>query len=286
MKPRLILIEGLPGSGKSTIAQWVHEILSDAGIESEIFLEGNLDHPADYEGVAFYNKDEFQSLISKNMEFEVELKAWVKKQESDYFIPYRKMQNELGIRFPGELLNTICKNDIYELPFSQNQKLIIEKWIMFGREAIRGNKTYIFECCFIQNPVTIGMIKYDIPAEDIIQYVTRLEDAIKVLHPIIIYIDQEDIEFTFKKAVCERPSEWSKGFIDYYTDQGYGKSQALTGLDGTIQILQARRVLETEIYKRLKINKMRVDNSRYDKKCKDELKKMNFFPEKTRQGDC
>lgn len=53
MARRLILIEGLPGSGKSTVAEMVSEILKGQGKEVQLFQEGNLDHPADYEGVSF-----------------------------------------------------------------------------------------------------------------------------------------------------------------------------------------------------------------------------------------
>lgn len=53
MARQLILIEGLPGSGKSTIAKMVSEILIDQGKQVQLFQEGNLDHPADYEGVVF-----------------------------------------------------------------------------------------------------------------------------------------------------------------------------------------------------------------------------------------
>jgi thymidylate kinase len=57
MNTKLILIEGLPGSGKSTTAGMAAEILKQKGIETNLFLEGNLDHPADYDGVAFFQKE-------------------------------------------------------------------------------------------------------------------------------------------------------------------------------------------------------------------------------------
>lgn len=59
MQPKLILIEGLPGFGKSTAAQLVYEILTEAGNNAQLFLEGNLDHPADYDGAACLTKAEY-----------------------------------------------------------------------------------------------------------------------------------------------------------------------------------------------------------------------------------
>ncbi|MEM5660697.1 hypothetical protein AAHB62_08245 [Bacillus cereus] len=46
------------------------------------------------------------------------------------------------------------------MPFDKNVELIADKWNDFAEIALEDNKVYIFECCFIQNPLTIGMIKY------------------------------------------------------------------------------------------------------------------------------
>jgi thymidylate kinase len=56
---KLILVEGLPGSGKSTTATITNEILKDLNIDTKLFLEGNAEHPADYEGGSFFTKTEF-----------------------------------------------------------------------------------------------------------------------------------------------------------------------------------------------------------------------------------
>ncbi|SYX82962.1 protein of unknown function [Paenibacillus alvei] len=42
----------------------VSEILAEKGVEAQLFLEGNLEHPADYDGVSFYRQDEWNQLLS------------------------------------------------------------------------------------------------------------------------------------------------------------------------------------------------------------------------------
>ena len=45
MKTRLILLEGIPGSGKTTIAEWIAQRLRRQGIDAELSIELRADHP-------------------------------------------------------------------------------------------------------------------------------------------------------------------------------------------------------------------------------------------------
>jgi hypothetical protein len=264
MSPKLVLIEGLPGFGKTTTAQLVHEILTEMNIKSQLFLEGNLEHPADYDGVAFFKKNEFDELLSTHEKFRDLLSNSMIKQGNNYFLEYRKIKNEYGSSFPDELLNAVVKYDVYELSLDQNRKLIIERWKKFAESVLNGSDIFVFDCCFIQNPVTMGMIKYGAKKEDVISYVIELATIMEPLNPLLIYVEQNDLDRSFRKAVKERPKEWSEGFIDYYTNQGFGKKQGFNGLEGTLQVLKARRELEEEIFNGINIAKKKVNNSSYD----------------------
>ncbi|RIX48717.1 hypothetical protein D3P08_23765 [Paenibacillus nanensis] len=265
MRTNLLLVEGLPGSGKSTTANLLYDLLKANACNVELFTEGNLDHPADYDGVSVFTKDEFEQLLLETENEKLRKafvnQAWAKGKE--IFLPYRKIQSEAGL--PDDLLSVIFKKDIYELPFDRNVELIADRWAAFSEKALSEQKIYIFECCFIQNPLTIGMVKYGEPKEKVVQYVNRLTAAIERLNPVLFYVDQLDISYSFKKAVKERPAEWSAGFIDYYTNQGYGKMHQLHGLEGTLQVLEARREIEREIFASLPFGKVLLDNSTFDK---------------------
>ncbi|WP_019910265.1 hypothetical protein [Paenibacillus sp. HW567] len=265
MRPKLVLIEGLPGFGKTTTAQLVHEILTEMNIKSQLFLEGNLEHPADYDGVAYFQKNEFDKLLNTHETFKDLLSNLVIKHGDNYFLEYRKIKNEYESSFPDELLHAVVKNDVYELSLDRNRKLITEKWKKFAESVLKGTDTFVFDCCFLQNPVTLGMIKNAAKKEDVISYVLELATIVEPLNPLLIYVEQDDLEHSFRKAVMDRPQEWSEGFIEYYTSQGYGKKHSYKGLEGTLQILKARRDLEEEIFNGINIAKKKVDNSSYDK---------------------
>ncbi|AIE79859.1 hypothetical protein ABE222_22810 [Bacillus tropicus] len=264
MNAKLIIVEGLPGFGKSTTAKLINEILSQNKIEVELFLEGNLNHPADYDGVSCFNKFEFDRLVSNSGDFKEVLLKRVLKKGSNYLLPYRKIKNEFGDQFSDELCNDISRNDIYELPFDKNVELIADKWNDFAEIALEDNKVYIFECCFIQNPLTIGMIKYGEQKEKIINYVMKVAKIIENLNPMLFYVEQDDLEFSFRKALKERNPEWSTGIVEYYTNQGYGKEHNHSGIEGAIKVLEARRNLELEIFDMLKMKKEKINNTKYE----------------------
>lgn len=275
MKTKLILVEGLPGSGKSTTAGLIHEILTENNVAAEIYMEGNPDHPADYEGVTYFKEEDFEELLTESGNLRKVFQERVIVKRGRYLLPYMKIKNELGNGFPDELFAAISKKDVYELPLEQNIEVISESWEEFAKRAESEEKTYVFECCFIQNPVTVGMVKYGASEELTIEYVKRLAEAVKALNPVLVYVKQDDIEKSFRKAVTERPEDWFNGFVHYYTSQGYGLVNGLSGLDGTIDVLKARQELEYKILDSLPLTAYTLDNSQFDfDKHKENLKKV------------
>lgn len=71
-----------------------------------------------------------------------------------------------------------------------------------------------------------------------------------------------------QKVARERPHSW----LDYYTKRGFGKENKMNGVEGTINVLKSRKVLEMEILEVLNMEKLIIDNSLYDyNKTKNEI---------------
>ncbi|MGW8822889.1 PRK06761 family protein [Paenibacillus lautus] len=283
MKTKLIMVEGLPGFGKSTTSRMLHDILSEHNIEARLVMEGDTDHPADYEGTACLTEEEFGQLLEVAGPFK---EIWIERavQKGSWnLLPYQKLKNEYGASFPDDLYHSLAKKDIYELPLDLNRWLITDRWGAFAEQALHEPTVTIFECCFIQNPVTVGMVKHDAPEDQVTDYVLGLEKAVLPLNPLLFYIEQNDLEYAFRKAIRERPEAWSTGFAHYYTGQGYGKHHGLEGVEGTLQVLEARRELEHRILDKLELNKELINNSLYDQETyrtmlMDKLKRHGIIP--------
>lgn len=244
---RLFIVEGLPGSGKTTTAEALTHLLQEQQSDTHLHIEGDLNHPADYESVAYLTLSEWVNFQNKYASLDVLRFAEV---FNDYvLVSYRQWQSEKDI--PEAALTFLQARDIYELPFELYQSLIFKKWEAFVAQALTTDTTYVFECCFLQNPLTMGLVKYDLSEETLRAYIGRLAMIIAPLQPVLVYVDQPNVERSFLKALNERPTEWADGFVAYYTEQAYGVNRSLSGVEGTITILQARKALEHQLFELL-----------------------------------
>ncbi|MDT3425097.1 hypothetical protein J2Z22_000610 [Paenibacillus forsythiae] len=261
-RTKLIIVEGIWGSGKSTTAKLINDHLTALGIDTHLFLEGDLDHPADYDKVSCLTNKEYQKLLERHSE-SVGLIRSITQCKGDYnFIDYGKHIQESSKVFPDELLSDVMQYDIYDgiLPLEQHCEVHLNRWSEFVQAGLQEETVTIFECCFIQNPLSAMLGRYDASEDTITDYVLKLGDIIKPLNPSLLYFHPGDVRSTLKRAFEERSSEWQNGVTQYYTQQGYGRSHGLTGFDGLVEFLRVRTEIEMKIIERLLISKSVIRN--------------------------
>lgn len=258
---QLIIVEGLMGTGKTSTASFIQKYVEQQHIEASVFLEGDLDHPVDFEGVACLNKQEYISLLHQFAHYLECIQQIVHVQGHNYFFLYKKAKHILKDRFPDDLYTYIATYDVYELPLARHCELLLQSWRDFSERLASTDEIIILECCFFQNPMCMLLAKNNADQSVITQYILELGDIVQSLQPLLIYLYQEDIRQTIDKVSVERSSEWLDFVIWYYTEQDYGKAHQLSGLDGLIESLKVRRTLELEILEQLNMNKLLIDNS-------------------------
>lgn len=85
---KLILFEGIPGSGKTTTSQLVHSHLKEMGLTTEIYIEGS-DHSIDLPFYAYLTRFEYDDVRTRFPE----QAEWIRLHaviEDDYVLtPYK-----------------------------------------------------------------------------------------------------------------------------------------------------------------------------------------------------
>lgn len=247
---KLILVEGIPGSGKTTTAGFVARWLAARGIPTALFLEGNSDHPADFESIARLDEREFAALLAR---FPVQaslLKRAARVDGGDHFFRYRDLQ-DAHPHLPDMLFTALASYEIYELPAATFQRLLRRRWQQFAATAASGDTTYIFECAFLQNPLTMMLGRHDETPAAAGTLVLDLASIVQPLAPRWLYLDPGDVRATLASVAQTRPPEWLEFVIAYHTRQGHGRAQGWRGFDGLVCFYEMRRAVELALLPRL-----------------------------------
>ncbi|MDP5272946.1 hypothetical protein [Chengkuizengella axinellae] len=262
MKTKLIMLEGIPGSGKTTTSQYISELLSEKELYNDLYIEGNINHPADFEGIACLTENQYREILSKYTEFADIIESISDKGVNNniYEITYMKYKDVI----PNSLLRALEQYDVYHLPNELYCQLLLERWESFSDNAKKESKITIFDCAFLQNPINTLLARDDLPVSDIKRFIFKLADIIKDLNPVIIYYYQDNIGESVKKIKSKRSTEWFERSIWYYTKQKFGEVRNLNGLEGVIHYLEIRKQVELEIVNSLTIDKLLLNNSSFD----------------------
>jgi len=258
---QLILVEGIPGSGKTSAAQFIAEWLETRGFESALYLEGDWSHPADFESVACLNQREYQELLAQFPQYAAFLEQHVTIKDSDYFYSYHQIEYENSGQIPSIVIDTLAHYDIYELPLIKFRRLLLQRWQSFADLASQENRIYIFECCFLQNPLTMYLGRNAESIADSQTFVLEIAESIRNLNPYLVYLNPGNVGTALQRVAKTRPPEWLDFVIAYHTQQGYGKSHGWQGFEGLVKFYEMRQRVELELLTQLPFPVLSVQHS-------------------------
>lgn len=241
---KLIIVEGLPCSGKSTTAKYIADRLG-----AKFYDEGSGNHPADYEFHAFLRSSEISS-------FSAEEQALIRQsavcKADGYIIPLQQ--------FSGELFDKLLQHKIYDfLPWETEKPVMLGKWKEFVQTA-EPDAQYVLNCVLLQNPMCETMMRFGFDMQVSSEYISSICEIIKPLNPFLVYLHSDHIRSAIEKAVSERGTDWLHSVIDYHCSGAYGKSRHLSGFDGYIAALEERQRRETKILHSLNVPYLIIRN--------------------------
>lgn len=239
---KLILVEGVPGSGKTTMAGFVAHWLEQNGFRSRLYCEGDLDHPADYESAAYFTPAEYAAFLQAHPRQRDQLARYSTMEDGGHFLRYAEMAEAETV--PQPLIAELARCDVYELDLATHQRLIRQRWRRFVERAQAGDEVFVFECCFLQNPLTMTSLKYNRPDSEGLAYVQTIADRIRPLSPILVYLSNDEIPATLARVARERRPEWREG-VGAYTDRGaWAQATGHAGFEGFVAWLEMRQAVE------------------------------------------
>ncbi len=261
---KLILIEGIPGSGKTTLASKAADYL--AARKRTLFYEEGASHPADLAWCACIPKERFQSVVDRFPDYEKRMTEHMYQEGDYYIVPYTRFSIE-----DPEFYQCMESFEVYDNRVSPEVfvDLHLNKWINFGKEKASVDEYIIFECAFLQNHINELLLFHNKSKEEIKEYLMRLISTVKVLDPILIYLNQTDIKETIRRVSEVRVNEqgeqvWRDRVVEYIEKAPFGQLHALKGFSGMVQYFEMRKTLELEILEKLPIPTYLLENPDYN----------------------
>jgi thymidylate kinase len=193
----LIIVEGLTGSGKSTMAHFIARQLWYQGVDADWVHEGESPHPVladDEDGIGKY------------------------------------MQKMLA------------------------------RWESYVTRIQASGRVTIVEACFLNNLVET-LFTHNVERNRIVQYALELETVMQALNPALVYLVQPDVPQALERNFSNRGKGFEDYVIQFATGTPYAKTRQLKGYEGMVCFWQAFVDLTDDIYRRLHMSKVRIDNS-------------------------
>lgn len=264
MNTKLIMIEGIPGSGKSTFAKRITEFYEKKGITVNLYNEGGF-HPADLAWNACIPIGSLESVLAKYSSFRDEIDKNMQIEGEYAIIPYLKIKKD-----DKEFCIYMENYEVYgnRVSFEVFNDLHYKRWSSFGRQANEKDELNVFECAFLQNHVDELRLFHLADLEMMKNHCNRLIQTVSDLSPILIYLSQPNIRETIERVAKERAfpdGSWIDMIINYGGNTPYGKLYPdRKGFDGVILGYEERQQAEIEIIKSLPITTLILDNPDYD----------------------
>jgi len=212
MRHRLLLLEGLPGSGKTTYAKRIADTLKRSGLSVRQFNEGEL-NPFDLGYCALMDAPTFKRHLEHYDEIKEAILANTMKQGDNHVIAYTK------VRRPS-LSDSFYKDfAAHEVSRLKSPDAIKETYLAHWRAFAATddeNTVFIYGGAFFQNHIDALLLRYDLDQNAIRRYFHDLIESLRPLDPLILYIRQENPKTTILETAAKRTAEKTGGFKDWF----------------------------------------------------------------------
>lgn len=272
MITKFIDFEGIHGCGKSTTAWILNDNLKNSGLNSQFFIEADLDNPyenpCDFTFMSVLTEEELNELKNE-FPAQIQMITAFSKKIYDYYMLYYPQFNDYL-----DLKNKLMGYQVYEGRFNYSDfKILMKKRITdFVEEAVQSDVVYIFESVLFQKIINELLRFTNSNPKMISEFIFEMVDILKPLNPIIFHLRTEDIKGNIDKIAGERLSDnydlypdWIDFMIEYVKNSDYGMHNNVCDKNGLLEYFYQRANIEKQAFNILNIQKHIVAIQEVDK---------------------
>lgn len=192
---KLILVEGLCGTGKSTLAERLHRYLLEQGISSSFFDEGADGHPTSLNWHAFFREEEFKELLERYPNTADVIRSRAIKDGCNYLLPYRGVKEfgEWSELYAVLKSRELCWTDVPVASLSEFTYSIRQRWARFAELAGASENVFVLEAVFFQHQIHDLLRHYQAIDRQIEQHIHGIAARISAMNPVLIYLTHPNV---------------------------------------------------------------------------------------------
>lgn len=229
-RARVVFVEGLCGSGKSTLGARLGDSLSGRGIPAVFYDEGAYPHPVSLNWHAALSTSDFEALCARYADLADELGRRAIVEGAHVLIAYRDFEGHPI--FDALRAKELCWTNTPAVSRAEFCALLESAWRRLAGRMMADSPVVILDGVFLQHPIHDLVRNYGADDRAIVAHVWRTAEILLPAKPALLYLDQQN---------PRRQMEWIAGV----------RQRAHYARDESIRQMERRRAVELEIVREL-----------------------------------
>jgi hypothetical protein len=261
---RLLLVEGIPGAGKTTTARLLADLLRERGHPCVLFLEGD-PQPADLCWQWWLSHEEFDAMLRQWPDAADTLRAHSWLGRAGVSVAYTKLDRGRFGSGWAEVERSTADREPFNGVVSPERfvEILATRWAEFGRDGAPRAGFVIFEAALLQDTIVELLLYAQWDAARVAAAVGRLLESVAGLSPVVLRLVPSAVAATVAAAAAERVDEhghpwWHEGFRSYVAGTPWARSRGLGEDEAGLAFLRERLAMEDELRSLLPVTWMDV----------------------------
>jgi len=216
---QLILLEGLPSTGKTTNARFLHIQLERNGTNAKWIHEVAMPHPVLFFDEAGFTRDGYDRFIEAYPKAADILNQIAVFKKSTVGIHLPEIEWSYKDEIGEDVYQAILEYDVWKFPLDEYKKFALEKWAHFAEQAAKSrDEVYIIDSALFQFQIFTFLFK-NRPYEELQRFMNQVIDIITPLNPCLIYLYRDNTEATIDYLEQDRGTS----YLDYLWNRDKGQ---------------------------------------------------------------